>query len=324
MSPIIIIGLAIAALLMVVGIIFTVAGEQSLVEQRLERYTEAELAEQAAIRESGSALTDWISVRVEGSSYGDRLARELARADLKFKPGEYILIVIGICLLMGVIGWFYGGGGLTGNSPWFAAVGVLVGPLIPRAYVKRQQKQRLVRFNDQLPDMLNLMVNGLRAGYSQMQSLESVSKELPAPISDEFRRVVREIQLGIPVFQALDNLLRRIPSADLDFIITAINIQRESGGNLAEILDIISYTIRERIRITREIQVLVTQVLYSGRVLAIMPIALALVLWGMNRSYMEQFFLEGNRLCGIPMLICGGLMISAGYYVMTRIANIEV
>jgi tight adherence protein B len=88
--------------------------------------------------------------------------------------------------------------------------------------------------------MLNLMVNGLRAGYSTMQAMEAISKELPAPISDEFRRVVQEMQLGVPMETALDNLLRRIPSDDLDFVITAINVQREVGGNLSEILDSIS------------------------------------------------------------------------------------
>ena len=324
MLPFIWIGLGIAVVLLIIGVVITVAGERSLVDERLERYTEGELAAAAAMSDQDSPLTDWINTRVERTSYGDRIARELAQADLKFKPGEYVAIVIIISFLMGVIGWFYGGGGFPDNGPWFAAIGVIAGPFIPRAYVKRQQVQRLRRFNDQLPDMLNLMVNGLRAGYSQMQALESVSKELPTPISDEFRRVVREIQIGITIPDALDNLLRRIPSPDLDFIITAINIQRESGGNLAEILDVISYTIRERIRITREIQVLVSQVLFSGRILAIMPIVLSLVLWGVNREYMSQFFNPETRLCGIPMLICGGLMIAAGYYVMNRIADIEV
>jgi tight adherence protein B len=324
MLPVIWIGLGIAVVLLVIGVVITVAGERSLVDERLERYTEGELAAAAAVADADSPLTDWINTRVESTSYGDRLARELAQADLKFKPGEYVAVVIIVCFVMGVIGWFYGGGGFPANGPWFAMVGVIAGPFIPRAYVKRQQVQRLRRFNDQLPDMLNLMVNGLRAGYSQMQALESVSKELPSPISDEFRRVVREIQIGITIPEALDNLLRRIPSPDLDFIITAINIQRESGGNLAEILDVISYTIRERIRITREIQVLVSQVLFSGRILALMPIVLSLVLWGVNREYMSQFFNEETRLCGIPMLICGGLMILAGGYVMNQIADIEV
>jgi tight adherence protein B len=138
--------------------------------------------------------------------------------------------------------------------------------------MSRASSPALVRFNEQLGDMLNLMVNGLRAGYSTMQAMEAVSKELPAPICDEFRRVVQEMQLGVSMQQSLDNLLRRIPSEDLDLVITAINVQREVGGNLAEILDTISYTIRERVRIKGEIRVLTTQVMYSGRFLSMMPI----------------------------------------------------
>jgi len=124
--------------------------------------------------------------------------------------------------------------------------------------------------------------------------------------------------------QALANLLRRIPSDDLDLVVTAMNVQREVGGNLAEILDTISYTIRERVRIKGEIRVLTAQVMYSGRFLAIMPLIIAGVLWVLNRSYMMQFFNPETRLIGIIMLIVAALMIMAGYYVMTRIATIEV
>ena len=102
--------------------------------------------------------------------------------------------------------------------------------------------------------------------------MEAVSRELPAPISDEFHRVVQEIQLGIPTEKALDNLCRRIPSDDLDLVVTAMNVQREVGGNLAEILDTISHTIRERVRIKGEIRVLTSQVMYSGKFLAMMPL----------------------------------------------------
>ena len=323
MEPIIWIGGGIALVLLVIGIIITVSGERSDVDERLERYAEGEAIDaQDAGAGSTSAVTDWLNVQVERSSYGDRLARELARADLKFKPGEYVLIILAASLLTGFFGWLIGGGGLNGFL--LGGVGVLAGPLIPRSVLRRSQRKRLERFDDQLPDMLNLMVNGLRAGYSQMQSIEAVSKELPAPISDEFRRVVREIQLGLTMEAALDNLLRRIPSPDLDFIVTAINIQRESGGNLAEILDLISYTIRERIRIKREIQVLVSQVLYSGRILSFMPIFLSVTLWILNRDYMNQFFQESTRMCGIPMLICGGLMIYLGYLAMNKVADIDV
>jgi len=168
------------------------------------------------------------------------------------------------------------------------------------------------------------MVNGLRAGYSTMQALEAVAKELPAPISSEFKRVVQEMQLGIPLDQALNNLLRRIPSDDLELVITAINVQREVGGNLAEILEIISHTIRERVRVKGEIKVLTAQVMYSGRFLAIMPLLIIGALYGMNRPYMMEFINHETRIFGIIALTIAGLMVLSGYFVMTKIANIDV
>jgi tight adherence protein B len=172
--------------------------------------------------------------------------------------------------------------------------------------------------------MLNLMVNGLRAGFSTMQAMEAVSSELPAPISDEFHRLVQEMQLGLPMERALSNLYRRIPSDDLDLIIAAINVQRDVGGNLAEVLDTISYTIRERVRIKGEIRVLTSQVMYSGRFLALLPLILSGVLWFVNRSYMMTFFQPNTRICGFIMLGIAALMVAMGYFVMTRIAQIEV
>jgi tight adherence protein B len=243
----------------------------------------------------------------------------LARADLKLKPAEYIALMIILGIGVGFVAWFLGG-----RSIIIGVLGAAVGAYIPRIYVRRQQSRRLIRFGEQLPDMLNLMVNGLRAGYSTVQAMEAVAKELPPPICDEFRRVVQEIQLGIPLEQALDNLLRRIPSDDLDLTITAINVQREVGGNLAEILDTISHTIRERVRIKGEIRVLTTQVMYSGRFLGMMPIFIALTLWFLNRPYMMLFFDPDSRMIGIPLLVIGAIMIITGYYVMTKIADIEV
>ena len=179
------------------------------------------------------------------------------------------------------------------------------------------------KFNDQLSDMLNLMVNGLRAGYSTMQAMEAVSRELPTPISDEFHRVVQEMQIGIPMEKALDNLLRRIPSDDLDFVITAINVQREVGGNLSEILDTISFTIRERVRIKGEIRVMTAQVRTSGMVLSMIPVFLTIALWFVSPEYISSFFDRGP-FCG--WLAVGTVvgMIALGYFVMMKIADIEV
>jgi len=120
----------------------------------------------------------------------------------------------------------------------------------------------------------------------------------------------------------LDNLVRRIPSPDLDFVITAINVQREVGGNLAEILDIISHTIRERIRIKGEIRVMTAQVIYSGRILALVPFFIVVILWFINQEYMMEFV--NKPACGGMAAGVGITMIGIGYFIMTRIADIEV
>jgi tight adherence protein B len=317
MQLLLIIGGVLAVILLVVGIAISVGSERGLVDERLNKFLEDEKKTEPG--EKKGALTDWVNKRVEKSTLGERISRELARADLKFKPGEYIALmaisIMGVSLISFLLG---------GQLALSAGIGALIGALLPGMYVKSQQGKRLRRFNDQLPDMLNLMVNGLRAGYSTMQALEAVSKELPPPICDEFRRVVQEMQLGIPMEKALSNLLRRIPSEDLDFVVTAINVQREVGGNLAEIMDVISYTIRERIRIKGEIRVLTSQVIYSGRALSLMPIGLLCILWFLNRDYVMEFFNPGNATCGSIALGLGGTLIAVGYFAMTRIANIEV
>lgn len=322
MTPFVLIlsvGGLLAFVLLIVGIVTTATGERSLVEERLGRYLEEEKKPSSRNADRSTPVGDWLNRRLERSEYGSNIARDLARADLKLKPGEYVAVMVIFGLGAGFIFWYLGG-----RSVLLAVIGAFLGSSFPRVYVRRQQAQRLTRLGDQLADMLNLMVNGLRAGYSTMQAMEAVSKEMPAPISDEFRRVVQEMQLGLPMERSLDNLLRRIPSEDLDLVIAAINVQREVGGNLAEILDTISHTIRERVRIKGEIRVLTSQVIYSGRFLSIMPLIIMLALWFLNRPYMMQFFDPETRMFGIPMLIVGALMILAGYFVMTKIATIDV
>jgi tight adherence protein B len=310
-------GIVVALVLLIVGIVVSATANKSSMDDRLNKYLEENLEPDS--KESKGALTDWVNKRVEKSSFGDRISRELARADLKFKPGEYIALYI-IAIMGGALIAFLLGGRLLLS----AIIGGGIGALLPRMYVKNQQSKRLTRFNDQLPDMLNLMVNGLRAGFSTLQAMEAVSKELPAPICDEFKRVVQEMQLGITMEKALENLLRRIPSQDLDFLVTAINVQREVGGNLAEIMDVISYTIRERIRIKGDIRALTAQAMYSGRALALMPLGLLCILWFLNRSYVMEFFNKGTVLCGGIALGAAGVLITVGYIVMTRIADVEV
>jgi tight adherence protein B len=317
MTWIIIIGGIIVIVLLIIGVVVSATSERSLVEQRLGQYLEEERVE--TNREGQrSILTEWVSQRVERTSMGDRISRDLARADLKFKVGEYFALIFIATFALGGLAWFLGG-----RSPISFLIGAVVGFLAPRFYVRSQQSRRLNRFNDQLADMINLMVNGLRAGYSTMQAMEAVSKELPAPICDEFRRVVQENQIGIPLETALENLLRRIPSDDLDFMVTAINVQREVGGNLSEILDTISFTIRERVKIKGEIRVMTAQVRTSGTILSLVPIFLTLILWFLNPKYLMSFF-DAGPICGAVAVITVLGLIGTGYAIMMKIADIEV
>ena len=304
-------------ILLIIGVVVSVTSERSLVEERLGRYLEDEKQDEEAKAAGRNIATEWLNRRVASSSMGDRVSRELARADLKFKVAEYFALVFISTIAVGFIGY------LIQPHIASAAIGAIIGFFVPRFYVKRQQAVRLQKFNDQLGDMLNLMVNGLRAGYSTMQALESVSRELPAPICDEFRRVVQEMQIGIPMEKSLDNLLRRIPSEDLDFVITAINVQREVGGNLAEILDNISFTIRERVRVKGEIRVMTAQVRTSGMILSLIPVFLTVALWFVSPEYIGSFFDRGP-LCGWSAVGTIVLMIVSGYFVMQKIADIEV
>ena len=270
-STILILGGVVALVLLVIGLIVTATEERSLVDERLEYLEE----EGVAVVSRKEILGEWVGKQATRYTWGQSLTRSLARADIKMKVGEFILLTVILTVIGGLIGWFLSGGTNTdtgestlqilSNIPG-VLVGAIAGFFAPTLYMRRQQGKRLVKFDNQLADMLSLMVNGLRAGYSTMQAMEAVSRELPPPISDEFRRIVQEMQLGIPMDTSLDNLTRRIPSKDLDLVVTAINVQREVGGNLAEILDTISHTIRERVRVKGEIRVLTSQVMMSGRV----------------------------------------------------------
>jgi len=316
-TGIVIVGGIVTIALLVVGLIMTNSREQGLLEDRLTQYL-GEDSTQEITEDQRRALSDWVTKRVERTSFGSRISQSLARADMKLRVGEYFALIFISVALQGGLAWLLGGRNIISF-----AIGAVTGYLTPGMYVSRQQSRRLTRFNDQLPDMLNLMVNGLRAGYSTLQAMEAVSKELPSPISEEFRRVVQEMQLGVSMEGAFANLVRRIPSTDLDFVITAMNVQREVGGNLAEILDVISFTIRERVRIKGEIRVITSQVRVSGTILALIPIVLTVVLWFLNPEYLMSFA-DAGPFCAIIAAVVVITLISLGYFIMTRIAQIEI
>ena len=317
--PTLAIVLGVAALLFFAVGVFLSVRTRDRVERRLGHFARTVLQvvdESEEARKRATPIADSLNRALAGRRSTQGLAAHLARADLKLTVGEFLALQLISAIGFGVFGQ------LLSGTIVLAILAAVIGWFAPRWYVSFRQGRRLRAFNDQLGDALNLMVNGLRSGYSVLQAIESVSHEMPKPISTEFGRVVQEVQLGLAVEQALDNMLRRVTSEDLDLVVTAVNVQREVGGNLAEILDVISHTIRERVRIKGEIRTLTAQGRYSGYVISLLPIGLALVLFCVNKTDVSQLFTTG--WCGWAMVVCGLLMIASGFIAIQRIVAIEV
>ncbi len=319
--------------------------QPSVVQERLGRYTDASAKVEAAPAPTtakprrDSPLGEWLNDLLRNRSFFGKVQASLNAADIKINVGEYFAMAL-MCAMAGVLL-----GTVMAVAPdcatkrgeeimkcfltrsyldatIFSVVGAGVGLFAPNFYVGFKKGRRIKAFDNQLGDTLNLLVNALRSGYSVLQAMEAVAKELPPPMSVEFRRVVQEIQLGLPMETALDHLLNRISSEDLDLVITAINIQREVGGNLAEILDVISHTIRERIRIKGEIAVLTSQGMATGWAITMMPFALGGILYIVNRPYISELFTNG--ICGWALIALSLIMIAVGGLIIKKIVSIEV
>ncbi len=265
---------------------------------------------------SGLQMTRMVDRAVSRQSFAQKLARDLARADLKITVGEYV-VAVALFVCLGILI------GIAVRNFVIGLVLVVAAVAVPRMLVSRKRATRLRDFNNQLADTITLLANSLRSGYSLLQAMELVSREARPPIALEFERVVREVGLGLSPEEALANLVRRIQSDDLELMVTAINVQREVGGNLAEVLETISTTIRERVKLKGEIKVLTSQQQYSGYIIAAMPVVLALVLFAINPTYMLRLFTE-THWCGACLVGGSAVMIVSGFLVILKIVNIEV
>ncbi len=318
-NPLVIGGaIALAIIILVVAVITIRLQRRDEIEERLQRFTDVNtydgLEAEDHDSDEPSQLTRALDSALSERGFGKGWKVALSKADLKITVVEFFALhVVAMILFFGVATLMWG--------IVLGVVGGVAGFFAPRIYVSRRQKTRLYRFEEQLPDTLGLWVNGLRSGYSVLQAMEAIGRESPEPTATEFRRVVQEVQLGISMEDALEHMLQRVESEDLDLVITAVNIQREVGGNLAEILDVIAHTIRERIKLKGEIRVLTSQGRYTGWFISFLPIALALFLTAINREYMSGLF--ENRMCGWPLIGIGLGLIGAGMAVIQRIVDIE-
>ncbi|MDW8402668.1 type II secretion system F family protein [Chloroflexus sp.] len=324
MQPIII-GVLIVLLLVLVGAVFALMRQSATVDvsRRLETFAGGKAQERPSEPIARQAIERIDSV-VARSKQGSSIRNELARADLKLTVAEFIGLKLGAALLGVVFGLILGRASFLAQVA-AAIVCAIVFSFLPNLYVSLRAKQRVKAFNNQLGDVITMMANALRGGYSFLQTLDMVSREAPPPASTEFRRVVQEVGLGRSTEEALQNLLRRVPSDDLDLLITAVSIQMEVGGNLAQILDTIGHTIRERVRIKGEISTLTAQGRISSWIITGLPIALAAFITVVNPTYMAPLFTFGmppEAWCCMP--VTSLVMIAMGYFAIQKIIDIEV
>ncbi len=322
---------ALAVLLLSYAVSLSVGGRRTVVASRLQRWGAGQIDEPAKptarSRADLTAVSGFVVAQVNRvvarQSFAERLQRNLARADLKITAGEFLImnaaaVLIGIAL--GLV--------LFNSSLLQTTLCAGAGVVLPRWYVRMKQHARLKRFSNQLSDTIAMLANSLRSGYSMLQSMDLISREMPAPIADEFQRVTREVGLGLTVEAALANLVKRVNSMDLELMVTAVNVQREVGGNLSEILDIIANTIRERVKLQGEIKTLTAQQTMAGYIITGLPVALFLFLYSIDPMYMSTFwrFTGPNawQPCGLIMLAGSIVMMGIGYFAMRKIVAIEV
>ena len=247
--------------------------------------------------------------------YKRKIQLQLTRAHILLKPEEYIAVCIIALAAVGLLVF-----SLT-HSPLYMMLGGIVGWIIPTFILKGRIKKRVKFLNEQLGDAIVLISNSLKAGYSFFQSVDIVAKEMRGPISEEFTTLQKEINLGLSTEKALENLVSRVSSDDLELVVTAVLIQRQVGGNLAEVLDSISSTIRERVKIKGEVRTITAQGRMSGLVISVLPPGLGVILYMINPELIGVLFKDPIGIC---ILIFSIFMELIGIYFINKIVQIEI
>lgn len=272
---------------------------------------------------SDQAGTGWIPERVssfgkrfaDSRGFSDRMDAELESAGVSIRSGEFVVLSV-VATFIGVVL----GAALLRKPLLALAIGAAAGAG-PWLALRMAMKRRADKLREQLPDVLTIMASSLRAGHSFMQSLDTVAREIPQPAATEFQRVVAEIRLGRPTEEALEALAERVGSDDFRWAVLAVNIQREVGGNLAEILDNVADTLRERAMMRRQVQVLTAEGRLSAWVLALLPVAIAFYMFAANPDYIG--LLITTRI-GIIMLVTALCLLAVGVVWMRKIVDIDV
>jgi tight adherence protein B len=248
-------------------------------------------------------------------NYKKGIQLQLTRAHILLKAEEFITVCLILFFVMGLL--FF----VVTNSLLYSAAMAIVGWLAPTFFVRSRIKKRIKSLNEQLSDAIVLISNSLKAGYSFFQAVDIVSKEMSGPIAEEFSLLQKEVNLGLTTEKALENLVSRVKSDDLELVVIAVLIQRQVGGNLSEILDNISSTIRERIKIKGEVKTVTAQGRASGFIISLLPVALGLILFVINPEHISTLFTDP---IGILLLVFSVMMELIGIYFISKIVKIEI
>jgi tight adherence protein B len=252
---------------------------------------------------------------LERKGVGSRVDEQLARADLPLRVGEYLLIRWLVALGVGAAA------ALLLRFPLAAVPAAALGYMLPAAFVWHRTRRRAGRLDEQLVDALMLMAGGLRAGYSFLQGAEAVVRDLEDPIRQEFGSLLQDLRVGVQMEEALAGLAKRAGTEEFDMMVTAVMVQRQSGGNLAEILETIAHTIRERMRIRREVQTLTAQERWSSYLVGALPIVAFLFLTFINPAYLDLLFATDMG----RMLLGGAIVLELiGFFIIQRIIDIKI
>ena len=282
------------------------SAQRGLIQGRLKSFTQST---EAVIEGGGGPILkkakrddifSEIDLRIfQKKSFFQKMILEFQKADLQLRYSEYLVLYLIMAVVPGFLAY------LITKKILFLLLASTVGLFFPRTYVKMRQVRRIRHIDSQLVDALILISNSLKSGYSFLQGLELVAEEAPKPICDEFSRVLRETNLGMNLDEALEGIVERVPSEDLDLVITAVKIQRQTGGNLSEVLDRIAHTIRERIRIKGEINTLTAQGKLQGIILTLLPPGIAIGIYGMAPDFMSPLFttLLGKMMLGVAFVL---------------------
>lgn len=309
--------------------------ERSPIQARLEELHSTRVALQtqmllndSSMKETGAAVESPLKViaqlrsmmgkteaRLAKRGLNKRIEHRLRQAGLRLRASEFLALRAVSGMLAGIIGF-----AVTRHVLGLLA-GALAGSWLPELHVERTLQKRLRQFGAQLPEALVVIANSLRSGYSFLQAVDVASNELADPIAAEFRQLVKETQVDIPLEDALANLLSRVPSQELQLVVTAVLIQRQAGGNLANLLDQVSDTLRQRIRFQGEVKAMTAQGRMSGWIVAALPVALGMFMYVVNPEYIGLLFQEP---LGKAMLGASAVLEVIGMVIIRRMVQIEL